>query len=83
MEKMRNRRNKKTKKEQIKRLFIEIIARLIYYTIISIFGVACILLVFGTLGAIVELCTINKLYCVCYFIVCGCIIIRWILKETN
>lgn len=82
MEKMRNRRNKKTKKEQIKRLFIEIIARLIYYTIISIFGVACVLLVFGTLGAIVELCTISKLYCICYFIVCGGIILRWLLKEV-
>lgn len=82
MEKMRNRRNKKTKKEQIKRLFIGIIARLIYYTIISIFGVACILLVFGTLGAIVELCTVSKIYCICYFIVCGGIILRWLLKEV-
>ncbi len=82
MEKMRNRRNKKTKKEQIKRLFIEIIARLIYYTIISVFGVACVLLVFGTLGAIVELCTISKIYCICYFIVCGGIILRWLLKEV-
>lgn len=77
------RRNRRTKKEQIKKLFIEIVARVIYYTITTIFCVACILLFFGTLGAIVELCTINKLYCVCYFIVCGCIIIRWILKETN
>lgn len=77
------RRNRRTKKEQIKELFIEIVARVIYYSIISIFGVACILLFFGTVGAIIELCTINKLYCVCYFIVCGCIIIRWILKETN
>lgn len=76
------RRNKKTKKEQIKRLFIEIIARLIYYTIISVFGVACVLLVFGTLGAIVELCTISKIYCICYFIVCGGIILRWLLKEV-
>lgn len=82
MEKMRNRRNKKTKKEQIKRLFIEIIARLIYYTIISIFGVACILLVFGTLGAIVELCTVSKIYCICYFIVCGGIILKWLFKEV-
>lgn len=82
MEKMRNRRNKKTKKEQIKRLFIGIIARLIYYTIISIFGVACILLVFGTLGAIVELCTVSKIYCICYFIVCGGIILKWLFKEV-
>lgn len=77
------RRNRRTKKEQIKKLFIEIVARAIYYSIISIFGIACILLFFGTVGAIIELCTINKLYCVCYFIVYGCIIIRWILKETN
>ena len=77
------RKNRRTKKEQIKELFIEIVARVIYYSIISIFGVACILLFFGTVGAIIELCTINKLYCVCYFIVCGCIIIKWILKETN
>lgn len=82
MEKMRNRRNKKTKKEKIKRLFIEIIARLIYYTIISVFGVACILLVFGTLGAIVELCTVSKIYCICYFIVCGGIILKWLFKEV-
>ena len=77
------RRNRRTKKEQIKELFIEIVARVIYYSIISIFGIACILLFFGTVGAIIELCTINKLYCVCYFIVCGCIVIKWILKETN
>ena len=77
------RRNRRTRKEQIKELFIEIVARVIYYSIISIFGVACILLFFGTVGAIIELCTINKLYCVCYFIVCGCIIIKWILKEMN
>lgn len=70
------RRNRRTKKEQIKELFIEIVAKVIYYSIISIFGIACILLFFGTVGAIIELCTINKLYCVCYFIVCGCIIIR-------
>lgn len=82
MEKMRNRRNKKTKKGQIKKLFVEIIARLIYYTITTIFCVACILLFFGTLGAIVELCMNNKIYCICYFIVCGGIITRWIIKEV-
>lgn len=85
MEKMRNRRNrrnKKTKKEQIKNIFAEIVAKIIYYSVISIFGVACILLVFGTLGAIVELCMNNKIYCICYFIVCGGIITRWIIKEV-
>ena len=83
MGKMRNRRNKKTKKEQIKRLFIEIIARLIYYTITTIFCVACILLFFGTLGAIVELCTVSKIYCICFIIVCGCIITKWTLQEIG
>ena len=85
MEKMRNRRNrrnKKTKKKQKKNIFAEIVAKIIYYSVISIFGVACILLLFGTLGAIVELCTISKLYCICYFIVCGGIILRWLLKEV-
>lgn len=80
---MKNKRNKKTKKEKIKRLFVKIIARLIYYTIISMFGVACIFLVFGTLGAIVELCIANKIYCICLLIVCSCIITKWILQGTN
>lgn len=82
MEKMRNRRNKKIGKEQIKALFVEIIARLIYYTITTVFCIACILLLFGTIGAIVELCTVSKIYCICYFIVCGGIILRWLLKEV-
>lgn len=77
---MKNRRYKKTKKEKIKRLFIEIIAGLIYYIIISMFGVACIFLIFGTLEAIVELCIVNKIYCICLLIVCSCIITKWILK---
>ena len=80
---MKNRRYKKTKKEEIKRLFIEIIARLIYYTVISMFGVACIFLIFGTLGAIVELCIVNKIYCICLLIVCSCIITKGILQGTN
>ena len=82
MEKMRNRRNKKTKNKQIKNIFAEIVAKIIYYSVISIFGVACILLLFGTLGAIVELCTVSKIYCICYFIVCGGIILKWLFKEV-
>ena len=77
---MKNRRYKKTKKEEIKRLFIEIIARIIYYSITSVFGAACILLVLGTANAVVNLCIVNKIYCICLLIVCSCIIIRWILK---
>lgn len=80
---MKNRRYKKTKKEEIKRLFIEIIARLIYYSITSIFGVACVLLVLGTANAIVNLCMANKIYCICCLIVCSYIITRWILQGTN
>ena len=77
------RKNRRTKKEQIKKLFIEIVARVIYYSIISIFGVACILLFFGTVGAIIELCTISKIYCICFIIVCSCIITKWTLQEIG
>ena len=77
---MGNRKYKKTKKEKIKRLFIEIIARIIYYSITSVFGVACILLVLGTANAVVNLCIANKMYCICHLIVCSYIITRWIIK---
>ena len=80
---MRRNSKKRSRKEKIKRIFAEVIARLIYYTIISIFGVACIFLVFGTIGAIVELCTVSKIYCICLLIVCSCIITKWILQGTN
>ena len=77
------RKNRRTKKEQIKKLFIEIVARVIYYSIISIFGIACILLFFGTVGAIIELCTISKIYYICFIIVCSCIITKWTLQEIG
>lgn len=77
---MRSRKNKRAKKEKIKRLFIEIIARIIYYSITSVFGVACVLLVLGTANAIVNLCMANKIYCICCLIVCSYIITRWIIK---
>lgn len=86
---MENKRNTKkvkrgnTKKQVLKRVVIELMARCIYYTIISVVGVATILLFFGTLGAVVELCTNNKLYCICYLIVCGYIITRFTVKELN
>lgn len=83
MEKLGNRRNKKIGKEQVKTLFIEIIARLIYYIITTIIGISAILLVLGTIGAIVNLCTINKIYCICLLVVCGYIITRWIIEETR
>lgn len=78
---MKNRRNKKSKKEIIKRAFIKGVANLIYYSLYGILGVAVILLFFGTIGAVVELCEHSKLYCLCYFIVCGYIITRFIIKE--
>lgn len=83
MEKLVNRRNKKIGKEQVKALFVEIVARLIYYTITTIVGISAILLVVGTIGAIVNLCTINKPYCICLLVVCGYIITRWIIEETR
>lgn len=86
---MENRRNTKkvkrgnTKKEVLKRVAIELTARCIYYFIIATVATATILLFFATLGAVVELCTTNKLYCICYLIVCGYIITRFTVKELN
>lgn len=86
---MENKRNTKkvergnTKKQVLKRIVIELIAKCIYYSIIATVATATILLFFGTLGAVVELCTNNKLYCICYLVVCGYIITRFIAKELN
>lgn len=81
---MRNTRNqKRINKEKIKDIITTIIAKIIYYSITTIFGISAILLVIGTLGAIVELCMNNKIYCICYFIVCGSIIVRWIMEEIK
>lgn len=80
---MRNRRNRKTKKEVIKRAIVKAVANLIYYSLCGILGVAVILLFFGTIGAIMELCEHSKIYCLCYFIVCGYIITRFIIKELG
>lgn len=76
------RRNKRSRKEKIKRIFANLIARIIYYSITSVFGVACVLLVLGTANAVVNLCITNKMYCICYLIVCSYIITKWILKGT-
>ena len=81
MKRIEKRRNKKTKK--LKRLFVELIARLIYYSICSVIGCSAIILFFGTIGAITNLCEQSKIYCICYFIVCGSIITKWILKEVG
>ena len=86
---MENRKNTKkvkrgnTKKQILKRVAIELIARCIYYLIIATVATATILLFFGTLGAVVELCTTNKLYYICYLVVCGYIITRFTVKELN
>lgn len=74
------RRNKRSRKEKIKRIFANLIARIIYYSITSVFGVACVLLVLGTANAVVNLCITNKMYCICYLIACSYIITRWIIK---
>lgn len=86
---MENRRNTKkvnrgnTKKQVLKKVVVELIVKCIYYSIIATVATATILLFFGTLGAVVELCTNNKLYYVCYLVVCGYIITRFITKELN
>lgn len=80
---MKKRRNKRTKKEIIKRAIVKGLANIIYYSLCSILGIAVILLFFGTIGAVVELCEHSKIYCLCYFIVCGYIITRFIIKELS
>lgn len=83
MEKIRNRRNKKTKKGQIKKLIIRAIIKLIYYTITTVFLIACMLLFFGIIGAIVELCTVSKIFFICFLVVGGYIITKWTLEEIS
>ena len=86
---MENKRNTKkvkrgnTKKQVLKRVVVELIAKCIYYSIIATVATATILLFFGTLGAVVELCTNNKIYCICYLVVCCYIITRFIIRELN
>ena len=79
MKRMEKRKNKKTKK--IKELFVELMARLIYYSICSAIGCSAIILLFGTVGAIVNLCEQSKIYCIACLVVCSSIIIKWTIKE--
>ena len=76
------RKQKRINKEKVKDIITTIIAKIIYYIITTTVGISALLLVIGALGALVELCTINRLYCVCLLIVCSYIITRWILKGT-
>ena len=75
------RKQKRINKEKIKDIITTIIAKVIYYIITTTVGISALLLVIGALGALVELCTINRLYCVCLLIVCSYNIIKWIIKE--
>lgn len=75
--------NKRTKKEQIKRAIIIAIVKGLYNLILALFGVCCLLLLFGTIGAMVELCEQNKIYCICFVVVCGTYIIRSIANELD
>lgn len=75
------RKQKRINKEKIKDIITTIIAKVIYYIITTTVGISASLLIIGALGALVELCTINRLYCVCLLIVCSYSIIRWIIKE--
>ena len=76
------RKQKRINKEKVKDIITTIIAKIIYYIITTTVGISALLLVIGALGALVELCTINRLYCVCLLIVCSYIITRWIIKGT-
>lgn len=75
------RKQKRINKEKMKDIITTIIAKVIYYIITTTVGISALLLIIGALGALVELCTINRLYCVCLLIVCSYSIIRWIIRE--
>lgn len=75
------RKQKRINKEKVKDIITTIIAKVIYYIITTTVGISALLLVIGALGALVELCTINRLYCICLLIVCSYSIIKWIIKE--
>lgn len=79
---MKNKLNKKTKKQLIKKAIKKLIATVIYYILCSILGVAIILLFFGTVGAITTACENSNVYCICFVIVNGYIITRFIIKEV-
>lgn len=74
---------KRTKKEQIKRAIIIAVIKILYYLTLSIIGVCGILLLFGTIGAMVDLCEHNKIYCICFVVVCGSYIVKSIINELN
>lgn len=71
------------KKNQIKNTLENLIAELIYYTITGAVATATIVLLFATLGAVIELCTTNKVVCISFMVVCGYIITRRTIAEIN
>lgn len=71
------------KKNQIKNTIENLIAKLIYYIITGAVATATIVLLFATLGAVVELCTTNKVVCISFIVVCGYILIKQIIAEIN
>lgn len=75
------RKQKRINKKKVKDIITTIIAKVIYYIITTTVGISALLLIIGALGALVELCTINRLYCICLLIVCSYSIIKWIIKE--
>ena len=75
--------NKRTKREQIKKAIIIALVKGIYNIIVAFIGVCGVLLLFGTIGAMVELCEQNKLYCICFVVVCGSFIVKSIANELD
>lgn len=80
---MKKGNGRRTRKQNKREIIENIIAKLIYYIIIGTVGVSAILLVFATLGAMVNLCMTNKTICICFFVVSGYYIIKETIKEIN
>lgn len=80
---MKKLNGRRTKKQNKKEIIENIIAKLIYNTIILAVVTSAFILIMATLGAIVDLCMTNKIICVCFFIVSGYYITKETIREIN
>lgn len=80
---MKKQNQRTTKKQNTKELIENIIAKLIYNTIICAVVTSAFILIMATLGAVVDLCMNNKTICICFFIVSGYYIIKETIREIN
>lgn len=81
-----NRRGKReekrrVKKGAIKKAVVKMLINLVFFILKGVILASAVLLFFGTVGAVLELCNNNKLFCGCYFIVASYVIARQVTRE--